>query len=85
MRVSGCSDVIKSGKADGGNLARAHYNRGNAYLAKAALRMGDKQRATEFLGLVKATGESHPLVQRLVTELEPELQSADVVSQKRLE
>lgn len=35
MRISGCTDVIKSGKAEGADLARAHYNRGNALLQKA--------------------------------------------------
>ncbi len=34
LRVSGCNEVIKSGNASGSDLARAHYNRGNAYLAK---------------------------------------------------
>jgi tetratricopeptide (TPR) repeat protein len=38
MRISGCNDVIKSGKAAGADLARAHYNRGNALLQKAEYR-----------------------------------------------
>jgi tetratricopeptide (TPR) repeat protein len=35
MRVSGCNDVIASGKATGADLAKAHYNRGNAFLQKS--------------------------------------------------
>jgi tetratricopeptide (TPR) repeat protein len=35
MRVSGCNDVIASGKAAGADLAKAHYNRGNALLQKS--------------------------------------------------
>lgn len=35
LRVSGCSEVIKSGKAEGGDLSKAYYNRGNAQLVKA--------------------------------------------------
>ena len=35
LRVSGCSEVIKSGKAEGADLAKAYYNRANAQLVKA--------------------------------------------------
>lgn len=35
MRVTGCNDVITSGKAVGPELAKAHYNRGNALLQKS--------------------------------------------------
>ena len=35
LRVSACSEVIKSGKATGGDLAKAYYLRGNAQLARS--------------------------------------------------
>jgi tetratricopeptide (TPR) repeat protein len=35
LRVSGCTEVIKSGKAEGADLAKAYYNRANAQLVKA--------------------------------------------------
>ena len=35
MRISGCNEVIKSGKATGSDLAKAYYLRGNAYLARS--------------------------------------------------
>jgi tetratricopeptide (TPR) repeat protein len=35
MRISGCNDVIKSGKAAGADLAKAHYIRGNSLLQKS--------------------------------------------------
>lgn len=38
MRISGCNDVIKSGKAEGADLAKAYYNRGNALLQKSDYR-----------------------------------------------
>lgn len=38
MRISGCNDVIKSGKALGADLAKAHYNRANALLQKSEYR-----------------------------------------------
>jgi tetratricopeptide (TPR) repeat protein len=45
----------------------------NAYLAKAALRMGRPQRAAELLGFAKRGCGDHPLVKRMVNELEPQL------------
>ena len=48
----------------------------NAYLAKAALRLGKKDRAIELLGYAKAKCPDHPLVARLLKELEPQLSSA---------
>jgi hypothetical protein len=50
----------------------------NAYLAKAALRLGSPQRARELLDFATAKGSDHPLVQRIVEELKPQLQSAGV-------
>lgn len=38
MQISGCSEVIKSGKAEGADLAKAHYNRANAHLRKSDYR-----------------------------------------------
>lgn len=38
MRVSGCNEVIKSGKVEGEKLALVHYFRGNAWLQKAEYR-----------------------------------------------
>lgn len=35
LRVSSCTDVIKSGKAEGADLAKAYYNRANAMLMKS--------------------------------------------------
>jgi tetratricopeptide (TPR) repeat protein len=48
----------------------------NAYLAKAALRMGRKQHAVRLLMFAKSTGGDLPLVQRIAGELEPQLQNA---------
>jgi tetratricopeptide (TPR) repeat protein len=50
LRVSACSDVIKSGKVTGEDLAKAHYSRANAYLANGdyALAIGDYDRALEI-------------------------------------
>lgn len=50
LRVSGCNEVIKSGKASGSELARAHYNRANAYLAKGEYQVAiaDYDRALEI-------------------------------------
>jgi tetratricopeptide (TPR) repeat protein len=45
----------------------------SAYLAKAAFRSGEKQRATKLLDIAKAKCPDHPLVVRIVTELEPQL------------
>ena len=52
LRVSGCSQVIKSGEASGSDLARAYYNRGNAYLAKGDyhLAIADYNKALEANG-----------------------------------
>ena len=38
MRISGCNEVIKSGRVEGENLALVHYFRGNAWLQKAEYR-----------------------------------------------
>jgi tetratricopeptide (TPR) repeat protein len=38
MRISGCSDVIKSGSAAGADLTIAYYNRANARLQKGEYR-----------------------------------------------
>jgi len=38
MRISGCNDVIKSGKAAGAELAKAYYNRANTLLQKSEYR-----------------------------------------------
>lgn len=38
MRISGCNDVIKSGKAEGADLAKAYYNRANTQLQKSEYR-----------------------------------------------
>lgn len=38
MRISGCNDVIKSGKAVGADLAKAYYNRANTLLQKSEYR-----------------------------------------------
>ena len=38
LRISGCNAVITSGDAKGGDLAKAHYHRGNALLAKREYR-----------------------------------------------
>lgn len=38
MRISGCNEVIKSGKAEGETLAHAYYSRGNALLQKSEYR-----------------------------------------------
>ncbi|MBL8780772.1 MAG: tetratricopeptide repeat protein [Alphaproteobacteria bacterium] len=35
MRISGCNDVIKSGKAAGADLAKAYYNRANTLMQKS--------------------------------------------------
>lgn len=46
---------------------------GNAYLAKAALQLGRRQRAAELLNLAQNKGTDHPLVAALVKELQPQL------------
>jgi membrane-associated protease RseP (regulator of RpoE activity) len=43
----------------------------NAYLAIAAMRVGRTERAAELLGFAQGEGGDHPLVQRIVKELEP--------------
>ncbi len=48
----------------------------NAYLAKAELRRGRTPRAAEHLRLAQAKEGDHPLVRRLVQELEPDLRAA---------
>jgi tetratricopeptide (TPR) repeat protein len=52
MRISGCSEVIKSGKESGTNLATAYYNRGNAHLQKSEYRkaIDDFTQALKFDG-----------------------------------
>lgn len=55
----------------------------NAYLAKAALRLGNAKRADELLGFAKRKAGDHPLVQRVAQELEPKLQGAGNVLAKR--
>jgi tetratricopeptide (TPR) repeat protein len=54
---------------------------GNAYLAKAAWRLGRPQRARELLGFAQGKGGKHELVQRLVRELEPELQRTGIAGE----
>ncbi len=49
----------------------------NAYLAKAALRMGRRQRAEELLGFARGAGSDHPLARRVVEEIEPALRAAE--------
>lgn len=52
-----------------------------AYLAKAALRRGEPERARNLLSSAQALGVDHPLVEKLVQELEPELTgSADALT-----
>jgi len=50
MRISGCSDVIKSGTASGSDLTIAYYNRANARLQKNEYRkaIDDYTRAIEL-------------------------------------
>ncbi|HEX2852576.1 MAG TPA: site-2 protease family protein [Opitutaceae bacterium] len=57
-----------------GSIADHDIAIANAYLAKAALKLGRKQRAGELLGFAKARGADLPLVKRIVQELEPALQ-----------
>lgn len=50
MRIAGCNEVIKSGKATGGDLAKVYYLRGNANLARGdyAKAIDDYDRALEL-------------------------------------
>jgi tetratricopeptide (TPR) repeat protein len=50
MRISGCNDVIASGKANGADLAHAYYHRGNAFLQKTDYRKAIED-YTRALGL----------------------------------